>query len=322
MTGFERLGVVLRPAGEDEAKFNAGMIRAGHRAHVLYRYACKRESWRGKPIDWTRVTDEFPYSINHIRHAVLDLDGRLLSDDDAPVIFPEHPWEALGCEDPRIVPFEDAFLVFYCAFDGRKTRVGIARTSDFVRYEKLGIIDNFTYDKDAFIFPERIGGRIAYVHRILPAIQIDYFESFDAMLDPKTWKDYAARVDGSTVLRGRFDFERLKVGGGVPPIRTGEGWLLLYHGVDASRVYHIGAALLDLENPSRIRCRLPSALLSPEGDDETHGDYLGCVFPQGYFERTGELVISYGAGDKYTALAKIVLAELLEELVRHPEPAR
>jgi len=52
------------------------------------------------------------------------------------------------------------------------------------------------------MFPERIDGKIAYVHRIDPAIQIDYFESIEEMLAPESWRDYGSRVDASTVLRG------------------------------------------------------------------------------------------------------------------------
>ncbi len=317
MVHLERLGVILKPEVEGEAKFNAGMAMSEGQVHVLYRFCRKREKWRGRPIDWTAVGDEFPYSANCICHALLDADGRLLADDPTPVISPERPQERLGCEDARIVPFEGAHLVFYCAFDGKKTRVGIARTKDFRRYEKLGIVDNFTFDKDAFIFPERIGGKIAYVHRIVPSVQIDYFDSLRDLLDPESWKDYGRHVDRSTVLRGAFPFDSFRVGGGVPPIKTAEGWIFIYHGVDTRRVYHIGAALLDLENPSRVRARIPYPIMSPEADYEMRGDYLGCIFPQGYFEKDGRLVISYGAADTNTALATVSKRSLVEELLRH-----
>jgi predicted GH43/DUF377 family glycosyl hydrolase len=108
------------------------------------------------------------------------------------------------------------------------------------------------------------------------------------------------------------------VGGGVPPIETENGWLLLYHGVDAGRRYHAGALLLDLLDPTRILARLPYPVLSPTAPYETTGDYAGCVFPQGYFLERGELFISYGAGDKCTAVAKVRLADLLEALREHP----
>ena len=320
MVRCEKLGVVLRPEKSSQAKFNPGMVDASGEIHVLYRFCEKRKELDGKAIDWSSAAaqGEFPYVVNHIRHATLNEDGSLRKDDDAAVIFPEHPWEALGCEDARIVPFGGSWYIFYCAYDGRKARQGIAQTLDFRRYEKIGIIDNVAFDKDAFIFPERIDGRIAYMHRIAPNIQIDYFDDLEQMLDPARWNDYEARVEQSTVLRCRFPFDATRVGGGVPPIRTERGWLLIYHGVDAGRIYHAGAALLDLGNPSRVTARLPYPILSPEADYEMRGDYEGCVFPQGHFIRDGGLYISYGAADMYAAVARIDLESLLNELGRHP----
>jgi predicted GH43/DUF377 family glycosyl hydrolase len=82
--------------------------------------------------------------------------------------------------------------------------VGIARTDDFITAEKLGIIDHYTWDKDAFIFPERINPKIGYVHRVSPNTQIDYFDYFDELLDLRNWADYEQRVEAATVLRAAF----------------------------------------------------------------------------------------------------------------------
>jgi len=315
-----RMGVLLRPGDEAlQAKFNAGMVAHGGTIHMLYRFCEKREQWRGRAIEWGmwRPGDAFPYRQNCICHATLGPEGKLLRDDGVPVIFPELPEEAVGCEDPRIVPFDGAFLVFYSAFDGHLSRVAVARTADFRSYEKLGTIEHGMPDKDAFIFPERIGGRIAYMHRIDGKIQLDYFASVEAMLNLASWRGYRDRVQAQTMMAGVHPFECEKIGGGVPPIRTDDGWLLIYHGVDRQRIYHAGAALLDLHDPARIIARLPYPILSPEADFETVGDYNGCVFPQGCYVDRGDLVISYGTADKYTALARISQEELLQELARH-----
>lgn len=152
------------------------------------------------------------------------------------------------------------------------------------------------------------------MHRISPNIQIDYFDRIEELFDAKSWENYEHRVEEQAMLRPRPGFEALKVGGGAPPIKTDAGWLLLYHAVDEQHMYHIGAALLDLSNPSRMLARLPEPVLSPEADYELSGDYLGCVFAQGYFLHDGYVYISYGTADKYTALARIELAELLGAL--------
>ncbi len=314
MVQFERLGILLRPETDAQAVFNAGMIREGNTVHMLYRYCEKRGIWHGKTIDRKKVHSghgEFPYVKNCIRYARLKTDGTLACDSKKDVIFPDAPG-IVGCEDPRIVAFEGYYYIFYCTYDNIRAKVSIARTRDFQSYEKMGVIDNFAHDKDAFIFPERFNGKIALMHRIDPGIQIDYFDSFETMLDPENWKDYQSKVSDRTILGPKNGFR--KVGGGVPPIKTEMGWLLLYHEVDDSRLYHVGAMLLDLKNPEKIIAHIPYHVLSPETDYEISGDYNGCVFPQGYYMDGDDIVICYGAGDRYTALAKANLQMLLDEL--------
>lgn len=202
-----------------------------------------------------------------------------------------------------------------------RARVGIARTEDFITAEKLGFVDHYTWDKDAFIFPERINGRIGYVHRVSPNIQIDYFDSFEELLDLRNWADYEQRVETSTVLRAAFPWECGKVGGSVPPILTEDGWLLIYHAVetftDQPFIYRAGAALLDAANPSQVIARLPYPILEPETDYELYGDVGNVVFPVGGYVYDGDLYISYGAADRCVAIAKAPLAGLLGELRKH-----
>jgi Predicted glycosylase len=324
MIKLKRLGVVLEPETNKFrtfAKFNAGMILAGDIVHMLYRYAV-----------WNPACDEktqSPYIMDDIRYASLTPEGKLLSESKQPLISPSLAWDFSGCQDPRIVYFEGAYYIFYCGWDKDiapegcdKARVGIARTKDFKYCEKLGIIDHFTWDKDAFIFPDRINGKIAYIHRVIPNIQIDYFDSFEQMLDPKSWEDYESRIEQSTVMRAAFPWECGKVGGSVPPIKTDKGWILIYHGVevfpDRSFIYRAGAALLDIENPSRIIARLPYTILEPEEDYEIHGDIDNVVFPVGGYIYNNDLYVSYGGADRCVAMAKIPLDGLMAEMEKYP----
>lgn len=322
MIRFQRLGILLSPDGGKSsryAKFNAGMVKRGDEVHLLYRFTEKGSNW-DNITEWFKNNGSTgsPYIHNRIQYARLNMDGTLREDSNRAVIAPTHPWEVGGCEDPRIVPFEGSYYIFYCAWDLQKTRVAVAKTDDFVTYTKLGIIDNFTSDKDGYMFPERIQGKIAYVHRIAPNIQIDYVDSFEELFSPDRWKDYARQVEQQTVFRSVFPWEKSKLGGSIPPIKTNEGWLFFYHGVDGQGMYHLGAALLDLHNPSKVLARCPYPLLSPEEEYEKDGDYKGVVFPQGAYVHQGELFISYGAGDKYVAMAKVPLQPLVEEIAKYP----
>lgn len=347
MFKFQRLGIVLAPEGDltyTTAKFNAGMALDGDIVHMAYRYC----EWR-REYDPTTQSN---YAVDEIRYARLTPDGRLLYDSNRALLSPSEPWDASGCQDARIVPFEGAWYLIYCGWNkdiapaGQdRACVGIARTHDFATAEKLGHVDHYTWDKDAFIFPQRIGGKIAYVHRVSPNIQIDYFDSFEELLDPRNWADYEQRVEASTVLRAAFPWECGKVGGSVPPILTEDGWLLIYHAVEvfpdrlfdwrevvqllrdrdkaaqfyATRpfIYRAGAALLDARNPSRVIARLPYPILEPEEDYERVGDVGNVVFPVGGYVYDGDLYISYGAADRCVALARAPLDDLLGELRKH-----
>jgi predicted GH43/DUF377 family glycosyl hydrolase len=245
--------------------------------------------------------------VDETRYARLTPQGALLYDSNRTLLAPSEPWDASGCQDARVIPFEGAYTLIYCGWDkdvapaGQdRARVGIARTHDFITAEKLGIIDHTTWDKDAFIFPERISGKIGYVHRVSPNVQIDTFDSFDELLDLRNWADYEQRVEASTVLRAEFPWECGKVGGGVPPIGTEDGWLLIYHAVetfpDRPFIYRAGTVLFDLRNPSKVIARLPYPILEPETDYELVGDVNNVVFPAGGYVYDGDLYISYGGG--------------------------
>ena len=204
MIAFTRVGTVLTPDSERIAKFNAGMVAVDGVVHMLYRLTEKGPRWYGKPIDWAQyeIDREFPYVRNCICHATLGLDGKLIDDPELAVISPGISLDRLGCEDARILPFEGSYLIFYCAYDGVMPRVGIAQTSDFTSYVKLGIVPCPYPDKDAFIFPRRIGGRVAYVHRVPPSIQVDYFDSIGAILTAESWEG-----KGMTLLNPDFFLE-------------------------------------------------------------------------------------------------------------------
>jgi len=308
MIKFIKMGIIMKPLDNQFgsfARFNPGIYLKDGIVHMLYR-----------AVD-TDIKAKEKY-VSFIGYAKLDTNTNILYDSNKKVIYPTLPEESMGCEDPRIVEFEDRIYIFYTAFDGTTARVAIVRTDDFVHYDKLGVIDHYTWDKDAFIFPERIHGKIAYLHRIEPGIQLDYFESFDQLLSDCAWDNYIEKVGASTIIHREHIWENQKIGGSVPPIKTEKGWLLLYHAVDDAFVYRGSVALLDLENPSKVIARIPYPLLEPEEDYEKYGDVNNVVFPEGGYIHENELFIYYGAADKYIALAKIGVDELMAELDKYP----
>jgi predicted GH43/DUF377 family glycosyl hydrolase len=176
--------------------------------------------------------------------------------------------------------------------------------------------DLLVYEKDALLFPRKINGKFALVHRILPAIQVIYFDDFTD-LTPEYWHEYLTTIEQHTILQPSHPFENKHIGGGCPPIETEAGWLFIYHSVEQTahgRVYHAAAALLDLRNPSRVIGQLDVPLFSPEHDWEKSGDVNNVVFPSGAVVDGNELHIYYGAADSCIGAKTVDLPELLAAL--------
>ena len=116
-------------------------------------------------------------------------------------------------------------------------------------------------------------------------------------------------------MKGEEDWESKKIGISTPPIKTKDGWLVLYHGVSKKDdAYRVGAILLDLNNPTKILRRTKDFIMEPEADYETNGYYNGCVFPTAMVKKDDLLYIYYGAGDKVICLATIKEDDLLAYL--------
>ena len=234
----------------------------------------------------------------------------------APVLEPSANWEEFGCEDPRITRLNGGFYVTYTAYSQRGPRIALASTEDFSNFKKHGIVGPDVNDKDCVLFPEAIHGKVALLHRLDGKIEIAYFESLEALENSQDyWNSYLRNLEEFEVIRPRFHWEIRKVGAGTPPIKTAEGWLVIYHGVSAERVYRAGALLLDLDNPRRVIARTREPILEPEADFERLGVVPDVVFPNGAVVHQGELFVYYGGADRVCCTASVPFDAFLEELV-------
>jgi len=286
--------------------------------------------YRAIPAGYTRKPNGTGYDnyISAIGCAVSD-DGIVFSRFEQPVIQPSDEYDRFGCEDPRVTRLEIrgriVYLITYTALFGPaysgSDRVALASTEDFRTFHKHGVVIPGLADKDAVIFPEPIRGRIAMLHRVIPDIQIVYFDGLEQLTNPREnfWSEYRARLDEFTIMRPKYDWEAEKIGAGPPPIRTEEGWLLIYHGKDEEAVYRAGMALLDPEDPSRVIARSPHPILEPEEEYEKVGDTPNVVFPEGAIVMGDTLYVYYGAADKCCCLATAKLDDVLDYLAKFRE---
>jgi predicted GH43/DUF377 family glycosyl hydrolase len=292
-------------------------------------------AWPGPPVNAvfnpgaTRLGDETLLlvrvedlsGLSHIA-AARSLDGlRDFEIDPDPVLSPhsDHPEEAAGVEDPRITRLEDGrFVIAYTAFSAVGPLVSLAVTEDFRSVRRLGPVLP-PYNKDAALFPVKVGGRWAMLHR--PSTNegaFGYHVWICFSPDLVHWGDHRPVILAGPV--GRWDAGH--IGLGPPPIRTDEGWLVIYHGVRktvSGAIYRVGLALLDLEDPSVLTHRSPQWVMGPAEPYERGGDVPNVVFPTGFTRDGDALRLYYGAADSTVCVADASVSALVEHVRRHTE---
>lgn len=339
MIKVKKHGLILTPSKlpfENLSTFNPGVYQDGQYVHIFY-----------------RALDE--KHISTIGYAKLKGPTEVVERWKKPYMVPRYKYERYGIEDPRIVKINKTFYMTYVVHDGinaltaysygedlfKLRRGGIISTQ--MTYEKVGKLFEYSalkdkyyfyksyykdmvdskvklWDKDMFMFPEKIQGKFALLHRVLPDIQLVYFNNFSQLKQKEFWIDYFKKLSKYVVLEGQHGFESRNIGGGAPPIKTKAGWIMIYHGVaplNKGRVYHAGAALLDLKNPTKVIGRLPQPLFSPDRDFEMSGHVHNVVFPTGTAVFKDRLYIYYGTADSSTGVASINLHSLTKELLKN-----
>ena len=226
--------------------------------------------------------------------------------------------------DPRLTRIGSDIYAVFAADTDKGCRLGIARTTDFARFELVG----WGGDEDTrngVLFPEMRDGKFLRLERpnrtilangVASGTEIVLSESADLV----TWRSIGP------VMSGRLHYWDELIGSGPPPVRTREGWLHIYHGVAthfaAANIYQAGAVLLDLADPRRVIARGRNNILEPREPWELSGQVPNVVFPSGMiveafdcdgFARPDSLVrIYYGAADTVVGLATTTICELID----------
>lgn len=223
------------------------------------------------------------------------------------VIFPVSTNESHGIEDARFVRLieDDGSAMYYAtytAYNGHAILPQLIETRDFLHFRILTLNGTAVQNKGMALFPRRIDGAYAMLSR-----QDD--ENLFIMFsdNPHHWSD------SSVLLRPTELWESVKIGNCGSPIETEAGWLVLTHGVGPMRKYCIGAALLDLRDPTRVIGRLAEPLLAPEGPGR-EGYVPNVVYSCGSLLHGRTLVLPYAMSDRAATFATIALDDLLGAL--------
>lgn len=272
------------------------------------------------------------------------------------VLEPDRPWERAhdhaGVEDPRVTWIEalGVYVMTYVAYGPLGPRTAVAVSRDLRAWDRLGPV-HFAYDddlghdldlrqnKDTTFFPVPVAapdGRLslAVLHRPMGLLgATNSGETVEALWGSETresiWIGFVDLAAAQQDLRAltlwdqnrfvaapEFAYEELKIGGGPPPVRVPEGWLVLHHGVTGElqsgvaqqqRVRYVaGGMILDAERPWLVQQRSSEPLLEPETADEVTGIVPNVIFPTAIEEIDGSLFVFYGMADTSIGVARVV----------------
>jgi predicted GH43/DUF377 family glycosyl hydrolase len=316
---------------ETKAVFNPAAIYEGGKVHILYRAIGDTDV---SMLGYASSTDGW-----HIQERL-----------SQPAYSPREPFEGVnppepqpatrtagiyisggggmgGCEDPRLTRIDERVYMTYVAYDGRNPpRVALSsiHINDFLdkkwNWKKPVLISPpHIVDKNACILPEKINGKYVIFHRVYPNILIDFVDNLD--FDGKTrWLTGQYEIP---VRALSSDWDSRKVGAGPPPLKTKDGWLLIYQAVGKcdGHFYKIGAMLLDLKDPTKVIARSRKPILEPMARYENEGWKAGVVYPCGAAIINDRLFVYYGGADTVVCVASVKLNGFLEELAtNHKEP--
>ena len=224
------------------------------------------------------------------------------------VIFPVSENESRGIEDARFVRFTypDGRVVYYAtytAYNGFRVLPQLIETTDFRHFKVNTLNGRCVQNKGMALFPRKVGDDFVMASR-LDGENIYLLRSDNVHF----WNE-------SMLIHGpKQPWEFVQVGNCGSPIETPEGWVLLTHGVGPMRQYWIGALLLDLEDPSKVRGALGEPLLVPN-PDERDGYVPNVVYSCGGMLHAGHLILPYAISDSFTSIVTVPMKDLVARLV-------
>ncbi|MCL6459350.1 MAG: glycoside hydrolase family 130 protein [Gorillibacterium sp.] len=243
-----------------------------------------------------------------INHDPIEFQG------DAEVIKREYRY------DPRVCFIEDRYYITWCnGYHG--PTIGVAYTFDFKTFHQL---ENafLPYNRNGVLFPRKIGANYAMLSRPSDTGHTPFGDIFFSESPDLTFWGIHRFVMG-TIDGDVSAWQSKKIGPGPIPIETDKGWLLIYHGVLNTCngfVYRMGCALLDINEPWKVKARSRNYILGPETLYECVGDVPNVTFPCAALtdSATGRIAIYYGCADTVTGLAFTTVDELVNHMEMYP----
>ena len=281
--------------------------------------------WKGKYLLVARVEGadrksffavaESPNGVDHFRFW------------DRPVTLPEWGEPATNVYDMRLTAHEDGWVYgIFCVerkdpsapagdLSSAVASAGVARTKDFLHWERLPDIVSRSQQRNVVLHPEFVQGKYAL-----------YTRPQDGFIDTGSGGGIGwALVDSMEKavigeeriinFRRYHTVKEVKNGEGPHPLKTPEGWLHLAHGVRgcASGLrYVLYMYMTALEDPTRLIAEPAGFFMAPEGGEYV-GDVMNVVFSNGWTaDEDGRVLIYYASSDTRLHVAESTIDRLVD----------
>ena len=243
-----------------------------------------------------------------------------------PVSMPEYGEPATNVYDMRITAHEDGWIYgIFCVerkdpahpddLSAAVASAGVARTRDFINWERLPDIVSSCQQRNVVLHPEFVDGKYALYTRP----QDGFITAGSgagigwALVDSM---EHAVIKDEKIINRRYYHtIKESKNGEGPHPIKTSRGWLHLAHGVRgcASGLrYVLYLYMTALDDPSRVIAEPAGFFMAPQGE-EYEGDVMNVLFSNGWIcDPDGKVFIYYASSDTRMHIATSTVDRLVD----------
>ena len=252
---------------------------------------------------------------------------------EEPVTMPEADVPATNIYDMRLTQHEDGWIYgVFCAerhddsqpgnLSAATATAAIARTKDLKTWQRLPDLVSRSQQRNVVLHPEFVDGKYAFYTRPQDGF-IDTGSGGGigwALVDDITH----AEVREERIINARHyhTITEVKNGEGPHPLKTGQGWLHLAHGVRATADglrYVLYMYMTALDDPTRVVAQPGGWFIVPEGQ-EYLGDVMNVAFANGWIkDDDGRVLIYYASADTRMHVATSTVDRLIDYCMNTPE---
>ena len=252
---------------------------------------------------------------------------------DYPVLLPEAGEPDANVSDMRLTAHEDGWT--YGVFGTERkdplapagdtsravARVGIARTRDLVKWQRLADLRSRAVGPQSVaLHPELVRGQYAFYTRAQGGLGKAGEGGIGFALCENVEQ---AELGEEPVIdaRGYQTIKEARNAAGPPPFKTGKGWLHVAQGTrtTAAGLHSVLYAFLcDLQDPARVIAAPAGYLIAAEGDERVGDVSSGLACAGAVVKPTGEVCLYYASSESRVHVATTSVERLLDYVTHTP----